>query len=389
MTEGLTRFQQGVRTNARAVAREVTAKYAARHDTEYTVPMETMGALHQAGLQKLCIDRKLGGDGTGMLTGVDPLAYLLVIEELARIDMSAAHCFQVDAHTCQMLTAAGTDDQKERYFRPALERGALFSWTGSEPGRTARGQYALVSDAKRRKDGYLLNGVKNFATLANRADWNVIAVTVPDIPSPDNFLLVMVAKGAEGFEIDEAWWRPMGMRGAVSPKLNLENVEVPDRDVIQGPGFYPKSQFGARLHLGFGASHLGASQGLFDFAVDYLPKRGTANNPHSQRTIGEMRMQIEAARNMIYTAARMWEGTPRSGAAEYSLMAKLFAISTAEWMVNETIRVVGSTALLEQYPLHRFARDIHVHSTHASLHNTAQAIGRAALQMQFDPTEQQ
>jgi len=99
--------------------------------------------------------------------------------------------------------------------------------------------------------------------------------------------------------------------------------------------------------------------------------------------------QIEAARNMIYTAARMWEGTPRSGAAEYSLMAKLFAISTAEWMVNETIRILGSTALLEQYPLHRFARDIHVHSTHASLYNTAQAIGRAALQLQFDPTEQQ
>lgn len=389
MTVELTPFQERVRTGAREVARDVTAKFAAKHDAEYSVPMETLKALHQAGLQKLCIDRRLGGDGTGMLTGVDPLAYLLVIEELGRIDMSAAHCFQVDAHTCQMLTAAASDDQKERYLRPALERGALFSWTGSEPGRTARGQYALVSDAKPIKDGYLLNGVKNFATLANKADWNVIAVTVPDLPSPDNFLLVMVPRDAKGFEIDEAWWRPMGMRGAVSPKLNLHNLEVPGRDVIQGPGFYPKSQFGARLHLGFAANHLGASLGLLDFAVDYLPKRGTANNPHSQRVIGEMRMQIEAARNMIYTAARMWEGTPRGEAAEYSLMAKLMAISTAEWMVNETIRVVGSSALLEQYPLHRFARDIHVHSTHANLHNTAQAIGRAVLQMKFDPTEQQ
>lgn len=389
MTDGLTSFQQNVRGNARTIAREVAAMFAAKHDADYTVPMETMGALQDAGLLKLCIDRRLGGDGTGMLTGVDPLAYLLVVEELGQADMSAAHCFQVDAHTCQMLTAAGTDDQKERYLRPAMERVSLFSWTGSEPGRTARGQYALASDARRSKDGYVLNGVKNFGTLANKADWNVIAVTIPNMPSPDNFLLVMVPKGAKGFEIDEAWWRPTGMRGAVSPKINLHDVEVPDRDVIQGPGFYPKSQFGARLHLGFAANHLGASQGLFDFAVEYLPKRGTAGNPHSQRAIGEMRMQIEAARRMVYTAARMWEGAPRPGAAEYSLMAKLFAISTAEWMVNETIRIVGSTALLEQYPLHRFARDIHVHSTHANLHNTAQAIGRAALQMKFDPTEQQ
>ncbi len=71
MTVGLTPFQESVRTNARAVARDVTAKFAARHDAEYTVPMETLDALHRVGL---CIDRKLGGNGTGMLTGVDALA---------------------------------------------------------------------------------------------------------------------------------------------------------------------------------------------------------------------------------------------------------------------------------------------------------------------------
>lgn len=389
MIDDLTPFQETVRSRTRAVAQEVTAKYAAQHDAEYSVPMETFDALHQTGLLKLCIDRQLGGDGTGMLTGVDPLAYLLVIEELGRTDMSAAHSYQIVAHTCQMLTAAGSDEQKQRYLAPAMERVVLYSWTGSEPGRTARGQYTLISEARREGAGYVLNGVKNFATLANKAEWNVVAVTVADMPSPDNFLLVMVPRGAPGFEVDEAWWRPTGMRGAVSPKLNLTDLRVSDADVIQGPGFYPKSQFGARLHLGFAANHLGAAQGLLDFTVAYLPTRGTANNPHTQRAVGEMRMQVEAARLMVYRAARLWEGTAHKEAGEYSLMAKLLAISTAEWMVNETIRVVGSTALLEQYPLHRFARDIHVHSTHANLYNTAQAVGRSALRLDFDPTAQQ
>jgi alkylation response protein AidB-like acyl-CoA dehydrogenase len=351
--------------------------------------METLKALHEAGILKICVDKSLGGDGTGMLNGADPLAYLLVIEELGRVDMSAAHCFQVSAHTCQLISAAGTADQKERYLGPVISDGALFSWTGSEPGRTARGQYNLQSDAKRADGGYVLNGVKNFATLANKASWNVIAVTVEGLPSPDNFMLVMVPAGAKGFEIDESWWRPTGMRGAVSPKLLLENLHVEDRDVIQEPGFYPKSQFGARLHLAFGANHLGAAQGIYDFAVGYLPKRGTANSPHSQRSLGEMRMRIEAARQLIYRAAEMWDGEAEPGAAEYSLMAKLFAIGTAEWMITEAIRIVGSTALLEEYPLHRVARDIHVHSTHANLHHTAQSIGRGALAMEFDPTEQQ
>jgi alkylation response protein AidB-like acyl-CoA dehydrogenase len=386
---GLTPFHEDIRARTRDIASNVTAKFAARHDADYSVPMETMRALHENGVLDICIDRKLGGQGTGMLNAVDPLAYLLVIEELGRADMSAAHCFQIEAHTCQLFTAAGSDEQKRRYLGPAKERGALFSWTGSEPGRTARGQYNLISDAKRKDGGYVLNGIKNFATLANVADWNVIAVTVADMASPENFLLVAVPRGAHGFVVDEAWWRPTGMRGAVSPKLELKNVEVPDRDVIQGPGFYPRSQYGARLHLGFAANHLGAAQGLLDFAIDYLPKRGTVNNPHSQRVIGEMCMQIEAARQMIYTAARLWEGQAREGAAEYALMAKLFAISMAEWMVDETIRIVGSTALLEQYPVNRFVRDIHVHSTHANLHNTAQAIGRGALKMTFDATAQQ
>jgi alkylation response protein AidB-like acyl-CoA dehydrogenase len=385
----LTGFHHDVRARAREVAQQVTAKFAAQHDAAYSVPMETMAALHRNGVLNICIDKKLGGQGTGMLNGVDPLAYLLVIEELGRVDMSAAHCFQIQAHTCQLFTAAGSDDQKERYLRPAFEKAALFSWTGSEPGRTARGQYNLISDAKRRNGGYLLNGTKNFATLANVAVWNVIAVTVADMPSPENFLLVTVPHGAKGFVVDEAWWRPTGMRGAVSPKLELHDIEVPERDVVVGPGFYPKSQFGARLHLGFAANHVGAAQGMLDFAIEYLPKRGTAGNPHSQRSIGEMAMRIEAARQMVYAAARLWEGTPRDGAAEYSLMAKLLAIATAEWMVNETIRIVGSTALLEQYPLNRFARDVHVHSTHANLHNTAQTIGRSALKMNFDATAQQ
>jgi alkylation response protein AidB-like acyl-CoA dehydrogenase len=389
MFDGLTPFHEELRARTRDVASGVTAKFAARHDGEYSVPMETMEALHRNGVLNLCIDKKLGGAGTGMLNGVDPLAYLLVIEELARADMSAAHCFQIQAHTCQLFTIAGTDDQKDRYLAPAFQRGTLFSWTGSEPGRTALGQNNLISDPTRNDGGYRLNGTKNFATLANVAAWNVIAVTVAGMTSPENFLLVAVPREARGFTVDTAWWRPTGMRGAVSPRLELHDIQVPERDVIQGPGFYPKSQFGARLHLGFAANHLGAAQGLFDFAVDYLPKRGTAGNPHSQRALGEMRMQIEAARQMIYTAAQMWEGKAAEGAAEYALMAKLFAISMAEWMVDETIRIVGSTALLEQYPVNRFVRDIHVHSTHANLHNTAQAIGRGALKMNFDATAQQ
>jgi alkylation response protein AidB-like acyl-CoA dehydrogenase len=102
-----------------------------------------------------------------------------------------------------------------------------------------------------------------------------------------------------------------------------------------------------------------------------------------------MMMRIEAARGLLYKAARYWEGDDVATAERYALMGKLFAMATAEWIVNESIRVAGSSALFEQYPLSRQIRNIHVQSTHANLHNTAQAIGRARLGLDFDPANQQ
>jgi alkylation response protein AidB-like acyl-CoA dehydrogenase len=201
--------------------------------------------------------------------------------------------------------------------------------------------------------------------------------------------MFMVPRGAPGMVVDESWWRPVGMRAAVSPRVELNGVKVPRQDIIQDGGFYARENYGSRWHLAFGATHLGAADGILEFVAQYLPKRGTTGNPHSQRTIGEMRMQIEAARSLLYQAAGYWASNDIKRAEEFSLMAKLFAMSTAEWITTEAIRVAGSSALFENYPLSRQIRNIHVQSTHANLHNTAQTIGRAYMGMEFDPANQQ
>lgn len=375
------------------MAREITLKTvlpnAEKHDRNYSMPLEMLQELFRSGLLALCAPKQIGGKGTGVMQGIDPLAFLLIIEEIGRVDMAASHCFQVHSHSAQFLSFGGTEEQVARWFEPTMTSGGIFSWTGSEPGRTARGQYNLQSEAKRTKDGYVLNGIKNYGTNASIGSWNIISVSTEGLDPVNGFLMVMVPKGAKGLTVDEAWWRPTGMRAAVSPKLVLENLEVPDRDVLVGPGYYPRCQAGSRWHLGFGANHLGAAQGLLDFSVEYLPKRGTSASPHSQRSLGDMRMRIAAARALLYQAAEAWAGPDIRAAEELSLMAKTVCIGVAEWMVNETIRIVGTTALLETFPLHRIIRDIHVHSTHANLDNTAQTLGKALLGMSIDTTQQQ
>lgn len=374
---------------ARTIAREVVEPTAERHDREYSMPAEMLSAMFDSGLLNLCVPKAAGGQGTGVMQGVDPLAFLLVIEEVGRVDMAASHCFQVHSHSSQMLAHGADAEQTQRWFEPTVKKGAIFSWTGSEPGRTARGQYNLVSEARRASGGYVLNGIKNYGTNASVGEWNIVSVATEGMDPVDGFLMVLIPKGAKGFTVDESWWRPTGMRAAVSPKLVLDNVEVPDRDVLVGPGYYPKCQAGSRWHLGFGANHLGAAQGLLDFCIGYLPKRGTAGSPHSQRSLGEMRMRIAAARALLYQAGALWASPDVKAAEELSLMAKTVCIGVAEWMVNETIRIVGTTALLETFPLPRMIRDIHVHSTHANLDNTAQSLGKSVLGMSYDATQQQ
>jgi len=385
----LDKHHQEFQEKFRAVADTAVAENARRHDENASVPVEMMEALHKAGLMEICVPKDCGGHGSSFVTGHDPLSFLIGIEEIARVDMGAAHCFQVHGHSCMLLEHACNDDQKKRYFGPVVDKGSPISWTGSEFGRTARGQYNLQSDAIKKDGGFLLNGVKNYGTNASAADWNIVALSSDQGEMPENFLLVMIPAGAEGFEVDASWWDPTGMRSAVSPKLTLKDVFVPDEDILVGPGYYPREQLGSRWHLGFGASHLGAAQGMFDFIIEYLPKRGTTGDPHSQRAIGEMKMRLTAARDILYHAGLLWSGDDLAKAEEYSLMAKLYCIMTAEWMISETIRVVGSSALLKTYDLERPVRDIHIHSTHANLYSTAQLIGRSALGMEFDSTQQQ
>ena len=388
MYDDLPASYQETRHLARDIGIDVSAKHAPGHDRDLTLPVETFAALFEAGLLNACIPTEFGGLGSGAFMGSDTMRYLLIIEELARSDMSAAHCFQVHAHTCQLLSFAGTRSQNSRWFEASVDAGEILAWASGEHSRTQRGQFNLVSTATPTGEGYVLNGLKTYGTNSSLAVWNVMGFAVTGIDAPDNYLLALAPRDTPGITIDEKGWVPLGMRSALSPDLQVDNVPVLHCDVLQGPGFWPRSKLGACLHLGFTASHIGAAQGLVDYMMVFLPKRGNVGSPHVQRVIGEMTVKLCAARALLLNAARLWDKKIAKEAAEQSLIAKLFAITTAEWILGETVRLVGSGAMGHEV-VSRMIRDIHVHSTHANIDNTAQLIGRAQFGLSFDSTQQQ
>jgi alkylation response protein AidB-like acyl-CoA dehydrogenase len=385
MDFSFTEAQQRAYDLAGALGKEVFAPAAARHDAEASTPLANLKALHDAGLLGLTIRKSLGGGGAGAL-GEDPLLSLLVVEQTARYCLSTAQCLHIHYNAAHMVDQVGTDEQRARILRPVIERGALLNLTGSEPGRTARGLYGLLTTAEPVQGGYVVNGLKNYATLAAEVSYNILFAVIKGQPLPDGHVGLMVPAGAPGLTVRPGSWDPMGMRGAVSPEIELRDVFVASHDVLGEPGEFPRNRWQARSHLSFAMQYLGASEGIFDFLVDYLPRRGTAGDGYAQLRLGEIRVAIDAARWLIYRAAWLWQQRRLTEAELFSMNAKHQALHTAVEVMDRAAQIAGSSAFGQSAPLSRMVRDLRVQTLHENLDKTAATLGKYHLGQPYDTT---
>lgn len=381
----LTRKQKGIYETVGALGRERFAKRAAAHDREASVPVENLKDLAAAGILKLTISEDLGGASSGA-SGKDPLLYLLAVEQAARYCMSTAQCLHVHCHGTHFIDKAGSQELRNAVLRPVVERGALVSFTGSEPGRTSRGLYNLLTTADRTTGGYVVTGLKNYATLADVADFNLIAVGMKDLPPKEGHLNVVIPRNAKGLSVLAGSWNPMGMRAAVSPSIKLDDCFVPDQMVLGDPGLYPRERWQARFHLSFAAQYLGGAEGVFDFLSEYLPKRGTVGDSYAQLRMGEIRVGIDSARWMIYRAAWLWTQGNMLQAELASMAAKHRAIENAVLTMDKAAQIAGSSAFWADSVLSRLFRDLRIQTLHENLDKSAATLGKYHLGQEFDTT---
>ncbi len=367
------------------LAREHFAARAAACDRERRLPLENFADLHAHGLLALTIAKKHGGMGSGVL-GEDPVLYLLAIEQIARVDLSTAHCLHIHLHATHLVDQACTSEQRKALLGPVIADGALIGAVGSEPGRTARGVYALETVAQPIPDGVVIDGHKNYATLAQVASHMIVFATLKGQPPIDGHLGIAVPRGAPGSRLADRW-DPIGMRAAVSPDLVLEDCFVADGGRIGAPGTYPRERWQARHYLSLASQYLGACEGIFDELTAYLPKRGTAGDTFTQLRLGETRVAIDSVRWLIYRAAWLWVRGDRQQAELFSLVAKHRATTTATDVMDHAAQIAGSSALAGEQPIARMLRDLRVHTLHSNVDKTAATIGKYHLGQKFDTTE--
>lgn len=352
---GLSEEHQAIREAVRALAEAKIAPYAAEVDEQARFPQEAADALRAADFHAPHVPEEYGGGGA------DALATCLVIEEVARVDVSASLIPAVNKLGSLPVQIGGDDAIKQKYLSKLAAGAGGFSYCLSEPdaGSDAGG---MKTRAVRDGDDWVLNGTKRWITNAGESEfYTVLAVTDPDARTKGISAFV-VEKGDEGVSFG-APEKKLGIKGSPTREVYLDQVRIPGDRIIgeEGKGFAYAMQTLDHTRVTIAAQAVGVAQGALDYALSYAQERQQFGKPISdfqglQFLLADMGMKVEAARQMTYAAA----GRSERGDADltfFGAAAKCFASDVAMQVTTDAVQVLGGYGFTRDYPVERMMRD--------------------------------
>ncbi|HEX7365923.1 MAG TPA: acyl-CoA dehydrogenase [Pelobium sp.] len=318
-------------------------------------PAEQVKKLGELGFLGMMVHPKYNG------AGMDTISYVLVMEELSKVDASAAVVVSANnSLVCFGLEKYGSEAQKEKYLKPLATGEKLGAFALSEPeaGSDATSQHTTAIDMG---DYYLLNGTKNWITNGGSASIYLVIAQTDAAKGSHGINVLIVERGMEGFTIGPKE-NKMGIRGSDTHSLMFNDVKVPKENRIAEDGFGFKFAMetldGGRI--GIAAQALGIAAGAYELALAYSKERKTFGKPISQHQsiafkLADMAMEIEAARLLVLKAAWLKDqGLPYDKA---SAMAKLFASEVAMKTTVEAVQIHGGYGFVKEYHVERLMRD--------------------------------
>ncbi|HOB53361.1 MAG TPA: acyl-CoA dehydrogenase family protein [Acidobacteriota bacterium] len=355
----LTEDQELIRSTIRDFAEHEVRPGAAARDRDSDFPADLLKQLGGMGFMGAVIPAEYDG------ADIDPIAYALVIEELARVDASLAVTVAVhNSVGAYPIVRWGTDEQKRRYLPPMAAGEALGAFALTEP-QAGSDAANLKCRAVRDGDRYIVNGVKAWCTNGPVADTIVLmAVTDPGQGSKGISAFILEA-GTPGFQAGTVEDK-MGLRSSKTSELVLDNCAIPAANRLgnEGDGLKVALSVLCASRTGIGAQAVGIAQGAFEEALRYAKVREAFGQPlagfqATQFKLADMATRIEAARLLVLYAASRKEDVDRR-IFRYSSMCKLFASETANEIVAQAVQIHGGYGFSREYPVERFYRDARV-----------------------------
>jgi len=367
---------EALRQQVRDFAEDEIAPIAARLDEESRFPWDNVRQLAERGWLGVNVPAEYGG------LGLDYISYILVIEELARVD--ASHAITISAHSTlgtSPILAFGTEEQKRRYL-PLLAGGRVLGGFGlTEPGAGSDAA-ATRTVAVRHNGGYRVTGSKIFITHAGVGEIFVVTAVTDrsqGVKGITSFIVTKERTDREEAERVGIGHAPelapftsgvragkkedkMGWRASDTRELILEDAAVPAENRLgdEGQGFVNFMKTLDSGRIGIGALSLGLALGAFDNARTYASSRTRAGAPLRdgqgvQFTLADMATEIAAARHLVYHAAWLRENGQSFGTQ--AAMAKLYASELAMRTTIRAVQLMGAAGYTSEYPVERMLRD--------------------------------
>ena len=314
--------------------------------------VKKMGAL---GFMGIMVDPKYGG------SGMDTFSYVLIMEELSKIDASASVIVSVNnSLVCFGIEKYGTEAQKQKYLTKLASGEFVGAFCLSEPeaGSDATSQKTTAIDMG---DHYLLNGTKNWITNGGRSDVYLVIAQTDRNKGHRGINVFIVEKGMEGFDIGPKEDK-LGIRGSDTHTLQFNDVKVPKENRIGEDGFgfkfAMKTLSGGRI--GIAAQALGIASGAYELSLKYSKERkafGTEIYNHQAIAfkLADMYTDIEAARHLVMKAA--WDKDQGNNYDLSGAMAKLYASKVAMEHSVEAVQIHGGNGFVKEYHVERLMRD--------------------------------
>ncbi|MCX8111668.1 MAG: acyl-CoA dehydrogenase [Bacteroidia bacterium] len=355
MQFSFTEEQKMIREAARNFAQTELLPGVIQRDETQTFPQELVHRMGELGFMGLMVSPEYGGGG------MDTISYVLLMEELSKVDASASVIVSVQNSLVNWgIESYGTEEQKRKYL-PRLARGEIigaFCLSEPEAGSDATQQRTT---AVRKGDHYILNGTKNWITNAGRAGlYLVIAQTDPTLGS----------RGISAFIVEREWEGvvvgkkedKLGIRGSDTHTMIFNDVKVPVENRIGEEGFgfkfAMKTLDGGRI--GIAAQALGIASGAYELALRYSTQRKAFGMPIGKHQaiaakLARMATEVEAARLLCLRAAEAKDkGEPYGLLAS---IAKLYASRAAMWITTEAVQIHGGYGYVKEYHVERLFRD--------------------------------
>ena len=375
------------------LARTKFAERAAEYDDKAEFPAADFDDLFAAGLLAPTAPTEYGGLGLGPYTG-DVLTLWMMTKEIAKVDLSLARCWEGHTNSLVILSGMANEEQKRRWFEGVIERGEKWvAWSGEPQAETPQQVSRFGTTVEAVDGGYRIDGTKVFATSAPAAEWSVLLVNTAGpggarhAEGPAENLLALACDLAdESVTFDASWWNPIGMRATVSYLVKFDGTFVPQENVIGYPGQYLTEGWQTCFIPHYAASFLGAAEGAYDYAIEYLTSQNKGADPYVQHHVAKMSLDIETSRLWLSKVAGLWDSGDYATARLAGGRARYVIEMHALEVLNRCIRACGARCLNRPSLVERLYRDLSIYVRHDNADHILAMIGKELLDQPHDPS---